>query len=426
VNSSRFLEDLEKRGLLSQVVKPEELKPLAEKEVLTAYAGFDPTADSLHVGSLIPVLGLVHFQRSGHRPIALVGGGTGLIGDPSGKQKERTLQTRELVAHNTAAIRKQLERWLDFSPGKTGAQLVDNAEWLASVHLLDFLRDVGKHFSVNEMVKRDSVRTRLEERDQGISFTEFSYMLLQAYDFLVLNERLGCKVQIGGSDQFGNIVSGIELIRRIRGESTYGLTLPLVTTSSGQKFGKTEAGAVWLSSEKTSPFKFFQFWLRTEDKDVGRFLRWFTFLPLEEIAALEASPPEQHAAHAALAKAMTRFVHGDAALAQAEKATAVLFGKGELKALDSAQILDVFGDVPATEIPRSRFEGEGLRLQDLIVETKLVKSNREAKEFLGNGAISLNGAKAAADARLTTKDLIDGKVAVVRRGKKDNLVVKAI
>jgi tyrosyl-tRNA synthetase len=426
VPSAAFLTELERRGLLAQVVKPEELRPLAEREVLTGYAGFDPTADSLHVGSLIPVIGLVHFQRSGHRPIALVGGGTGLIGDPSGKQAERTLQTKETVAANAAALRAQLERWLDFKPGPTGALLVNNVDWLGEARLLDFLRDVGKHFSVNEMVKRDSVRTRLEERDQGISFTEFSYMLLQAFDFLVLNERQGCKVQLGGSDQFGNIVSGVELIRRIRGQATFGFTLPLVTKSDGTKFGKTESGNVWLSPQKTSPFKFFQFWLRTEDADVARFLRWFTFLPLDEIKALEAAPKEQRVAHTALARAMTRFVHGEAALAAAEKATSVLFGKGDLRELDAAQILDVFDDVPAKELARARFEGEGLRLQDLVVETGLCSSNGMAKKDLAAGAIYINGAKAAADARVKTSDLIDGRVVVVRRGKKDNLVVKAV
>lgn len=424
--SSEFLTELTQRGVLAQVVKPEELKPLAEREVITAYAGFDPTADSLHVGSLIPVLGLVHLQRSGHKPIALVGGGTGMIGDPSGKQKERTLQTKDLVAANTAAIRAQLERWLDFSPGPTGAVMEDNGSWLGEVRLLEFLRDIGKHFSVNEMVKRDSVRTRLEERDQGISFTEFSYMLLQAYDFLVLNERRGCKLQIGGSDQYGNIVSGIELIRKIRSESTFGLTLQLVMTSSGTKFGKTEQGTVWLSPQKTSPFKFFQFWLRTEDKDVARFLRWFTFLPLAEIDALAAQPAETRAAHTALAKAMTRFVHGEAALAQAERATAVLFGKGELRDLDAALILDIFDEVPAKELARARFEGEGTKLLDLVVETGLCKSRGQAKTDLGAGAIYVNGAKAAADAHVKTADLIEGRVVVLRRGKKDNLVVKAV
>ncbi|MEZ0228825.1 MAG: tyrosine--tRNA ligase [Planctomycetota bacterium] len=424
--SSTFLSELEQRGVLAQVVKPEELKALAEREVITAYAGFDPTADSLHVGSLIPVLGLVHLQRSGHKPIALVGGGTGLIGDPSGKQKERTLQTKELVASNTAAIRAQLERWLDFAPGPTGAQMADNGEWLGEARLLEFLRDIGKHFSVNEMVKRDSVRSRLEDREQGISFTEFSYMLLQAYDFLVLNERRGCKLQIGGSDQYGNIVSGIELIRRIRSEATYGFTLQLVMNSSGTKFGKTEQGTVWLDAKKTSPFKFFQFWLRSEDKDVERFLRWFTFMPLDEIKNLAAQPPETRAAHAALAKAMTKFIHGDPALAQAEKATGVLFGKGDLRELDAAQILDVFDEVPAKELPRARFEGEGLKLLDLVVEAGLCKSRGQAKTDLGAGAIYVNGAKAAADAAVKTGDLIDGRVVVVRRGKKDNLVVKAV
>lgn len=428
MKGSAFLDDLEQRGLVAQVTKPDELRALADREVLTAYAGFDPTADSLHVGSLIPVLALVRLQRSGHRPIALVGGGTGLIGDPSGKQKERTLQTRELVAANTAAIRKQLERWLDVSPGKTGALLEDNVAWLGQVPLLEFLRDVGKHFSVNEMVKRDSVRTRLEERDQGISFTEFSYMLLQAYDFLVLNERHGCQLQVGGSDQYGNIVSGIELIRRVRnGASAYGLTLPLVTKADGEKFGKTESGTVWLDPKKTSPFKFFQFWLNsTDDRDVIRYLRWFTFLPLDEIAALEAKAQDPRDRQRALAREMTRFVHGEAALAQAEKATGVLFGKGELKELDASSILEIFDEVPAKELPRARFEGDGMRLQDVLVETGLCESNGMAKKDLSAGAIYVNGTKAAADARVRVADLIDGRVVVVRKGKKNNLVVKVV
>lgn len=424
-----FLDDLEKRGVLAQSVKPDELRALCSREVVTAYAGFDPTADSLHVGSLIPVLTLVRLQRSGHRPIALVGGGTGLIGDPSGKQKERTLQTKEQVVANCAGIKAQLERWLDFSSGPTGARLENNADWLCNLPLVDFLRDVGKHFSVNEMMKRDSVRTRLEEREQGISFTEFSYALLQAFDFLELHDKAGCRLQVGGSDQYGNIVSGIDLIRRLRSVETYGVTTQLVTTASGQKFGKSEAGTVWLQAARTSPFKLYQFWLRQDDRDVGRFLRWFTFLPLEEIEALEKTTrekPEQRAAHGALAREMTRFVHGVGALQAAENATAVLFGKGELRDLSAAQILDVFDDVPAREVARSRLEGEGVRLLELVVETGLCASMGKAKTDLGAGALYVNGAKAGADARVAARDLIEGRVVVLRRGKKDNLVVKAV
>ncbi|HZU96588.1 MAG TPA: tyrosine--tRNA ligase [Planctomycetota bacterium] len=426
--SSFFLDELEQRGLVADVVKKDELRALAARETVTGYIGFDPTADSLHVGSLIQVLALVRMQRSGHKPIALVGGGTGLIGDPSGKQAERTLQTKETVEGNAAAIKKQLERWLDFAPGKTGALMENNVSWLGSVPLLDFLRDIGKHFSVNEMVKRDSVRMRLEERDQGISFTEFSYMLLQAYDFLVLHEKHGCKLQIGGSDQFGNIVSGVELIRRIRGDTAFGITQHLVTNASGTKFGKTEAGTVWLSPARTSPYKLYQFWLRTEDKDVAKFLKWFTFLPLEEIETLAKSPPEMRQGHAALAREVTRFVHGDAAIAQAEKATNVLFGKGDLRELGAAVLLDVFDEVPAREIPRARFEGEGIKLLDLVVEAGLCKSRGLAKTDVDAGAIYVNGAgkKGQKDLPVTTKDLIDGQVLVLRRGKANNLVVKAV
>lgn len=429
---SGFLDDMEKRGLVAQVVKPDELRALANKEVITAYAGFDPTADSLHVGHLVPAIALARLQRSGHRPIAIVGGGTGLIGDPSGKAKERQLLTKEQVEANCAGIKAQLQKFLDFSPGPSGAQLVNNGDWLCTTNLVDFLRDVGKHFAVNEMIKRDSVKVRFES-EQGISFTEFSYMLLQSFDFLVLFDKFGCKFQIGGSDQFGNIVSGIELIRRTRSVETFGLTVPLVTKADGTKFGKTESGSVWLDSKRTSPFKLFQFWLRTDDRDVAKLLRWFTFVPVAEIDELEKETlahPEQRAGHNRLAREMTRFIHGDHALAQAEKATAVLFGKGELRELSAEQLLDIFDEVPAKQVPRAKLEGEGARLLDLVLKTEaepgLCASMREAKNDLSKGALYVNGAKATGEARVTTKDLIDGKVVVLRKGKANNLVVKVV
>jgi tyrosyl-tRNA synthetase len=344
MQTTGVLAELEWRGLVYQ--KTDGVADLLAKEGASAYIGFDPTGSSLHVGSLLVIMILVHLQRHGHRPVALVGGGTGMIGDPSGKTIERQLLTTEQVAANTASIRVQLERFLDFS-GPSAARMRDNAVWLTQLSMVEFLRDTGKHFTVNYMLQKDSVKSRM---DAGISFTEFSYMLLQAYDFLQLRRRDGVTLQLGGSDQWGNITAGIELIRRVDGAVTHGLTVPLVTSSSGAKFGKTEAGAVWLDPERTSPYAFYQFWLTTEDRDAGRYLRYFTLLDRAAIEALEAateSAPEQRAAQKALARDVTRRVHGDAALQAAEQVSSFFFGGLEPRELtdDSTRRGSVLGRI---------------------------------------------------------------------------------
>ena len=347
-----LLEEYRWRGMLQDSTEGAEAA-LAEGSV-TAYIGFDPTADSLHVGNLMPIMGLVHLQREGHHPIVLVGGGTGLIGDPSGKTEERQLLTKEDAVENLAAIRPQLEHFLDFGGSTNPARTVNNLDWLGEISMVDFLRDVGKHFSVNALLKKESVRRRVENEETGISYTEFSYALLQAYDFVALNERYGCTLQMGGSDQWGNITAGIDLTRRMRGEKAYGITYPLVTGVGGHKFGKTEAGAVWLDPALTSPYRFYQYWMTVDDRDVIRYVRYFTLLGLEEIFELEsthAERPHERSAHRALAEDVTRRVHGGEGLASAQGATEVLFG-GEISGLAADEIADVFSDVPSSEIAR--------------------------------------------------------------------------
>ncbi|HEY8469505.1 MAG TPA: tyrosine--tRNA ligase [Longimicrobiales bacterium] len=425
MKTTTFFEDLEARGLVHGATEgAREL--FAGTERVTGYIGFDPTSDSLHVGSLLQILALVRLQRAGHRPIALVGGGTGMIGDPSGKTTERQLLTREQVEQNVEGIRAQLARFLDFS-GETGARLIDNHEWLGSLGLITFLRDTGKHFTVNYMLAKESVARRLEQAE-GISFTEFSYMLLQAYDFLELFSRYGCTLQMGGSDQWGNITAGIELIRRVRGAPAYGIVQPLVTTASGAKFGKTEAGTVWLDPERTSPFRFYQFWLNTDDRDVERWLKAFTFLPLEEVAEVMAAQEANPAARTAqrrLAAEVTRFVHGEDGLARAERATAVLFGNRPPQDLPAAELLDVFADVPSTELPAERFAGAGMPVVDLLVEGGIATSKGDARRLIAGGGAYLNGERIAdADRRVTVADAIDGAVLLLRKGRKENRLVR--
>ena len=344
---SSLLDDLRWRGLIHQMTDPEALPKLLDTDTLVAYIGFDPTADSLHIGHLLQICLLRRLQLAGHRPIALVGGGTGMIGDPTGKSDERTLLTPEDLAHNTAGIQAQLERrFIDF--GASGAILEDNAAWLATVPLLDFLRDVGKQFTVNEMIRKDSVRSRLETREQGISFTEFSYMLLQAWDFLQLFDRYGCRLQMGGSDQWGNITEGVDLIRRRREAQAFGLTSPLVTKADGTKFGKTEAGAVWLDPAKTSPYQFFQYFFRTDDAEVGAYLRYFTFLgrdAIEELDRAVALRPEQREAQRTLAREVTGLVHGPEEAIRAERAAAVLFTE-DIVLLDEPTLVAGLADAP--------------------------------------------------------------------------------
>jgi tyrosyl-tRNA synthetase len=391
--------------------------------VRTGYCGFDPTSDSLHVGNLLPILLLRRFQLAGHRPIVLMGGGTGLIGDPSGKDSERSLQTRAQVEANVAGQRGIFERLLDFDDGPRAAKLVNNIDWLAKLSFLEVLRDVGKHFSVNAMIQKDSVRTRLESREQGISYTEFSYMLLQSYDFLHLFRAEHCTLQLAGSDQYGNIVGGIDLIRRSEGEHrAFGVTAPLLTKSDGKKFGKSEKGAVWLSADKTSPYAFYQFWINVEDADVGSLLNWFTLLPKEEIDAAMAAhsaSPNKREAQRLLAREMTKLVHGKEELEAAEQATQALFD-GDVRRLSARSLDEAFADVPSSEHDKAMLDGSGVSLLDLLATTpSLAQSKREARQFLESGAVAVNGEKADLGRKLRTEDLLHGKAILLRRGKKN-------
>ena len=417
-------DELRWRGLVHQVTDDALGEKLAG-ERFTLYHGIDMTADSLHVGSLVGVLVLRRFQAYGHRPVVLMGAGTTTIGDPSGKRAERPLLPPEQIAANAAGIRAQLEQLLDFTPGPAGAVLVDNTDWLAPLPLLHFLRDVGKHFTVNAMLAKESVRARFAEADVGISFTEFSYMLLQAYDYLHLFDTEGCRLQIGGSDQWGNITAGIDLIRKKRSAEAYGLTWPLVTRADGTKFGKSEAGNVWLNAARTSPYDFFQFWLNTDDRDVGRYLRTFTALGEEEIAGLEeglAASAGERGAHRALAQEVTALIHGQPAAAASAQAAAALFG-GDLRGLDEATLALVFADAPSSELARDRLDA-GVPLVDLLAETGLVASKSAARQGMSQGGVSLNGRREAdLDRRVGPEDLLAGGFLVLRRGKRSYHVV---
>ena len=419
-----LIDELTWRGLLfdsTEGAREHLAERAAAGEPVAGYIGFDPSAPSLHVGSLVPVMLLVHLQRAGHVPVALVGGGTGLIGDPSGKEKERTLLTREEARANAEGIRTQLERFLDFSAGPTSARMRNNLDWLGEVGYVDFLRDIGKHFSVNSMIRKESVRRRLERDDAGISYTEFSYMLLQAYDYLVLHDREGCTLQLGGSDQWGNIVAGIDLVRRERGVHAHGIVAPLVTTTGGVKFGKTEAGAVWLDPARTSPYRFYQFWLNVDDADAGRYLRFFTLKPREEIGELEAAlaaHPERREAQRALAADVTGRMHGADGLGRAERATEVLFG-GSLEGLGGADIEDIFADVPSSTVGRDALSGDGLALVEALAEVGVVSSRGEARRALQQGAVYLNNERVTEpERRLAESDAIEGGFVVLRHGKR--------
>jgi len=418
---SPFLDELAWRGLLHQTTSDDLAAHLATPRA--GYVGFDPTSDSLTVGNFIGIKLLAHLQRHGHRPIVLMGGGTGLIGDPSGKSAERQLLSEEAVAANVERQRGIFARVLDFAPSRSNrATIVNNADWLRSLGYLEVLRDVGKHFSVNAMIQRDSVASRLREREHGISYTEFSYMILQAYDYLHLRRTAGCSLQMGGSDQFGNIVSGVDLIRRTEGPEAeaYGLTAPLLLKSDGTKFGKTEAGAVWLTADRTSPFAFHQFWLNAADADVGRLLRTLTFLERERIEALEhaaATRPQEREAQRELARAMTVLLHGETEADRAEAAAKALFS-GEVRGLDERTLGEVFGGVPHSTHAKGELGGEGVALVDLLPLTSLAASKREAREFLQNGAIAVNGERAGPERRLVAGDLLPGSRILLRRGKK--------
>ena len=421
---TNLFDELQWRGLVSEAT--EHLADAFTKERVTGYIGFDPTASSLHVGSLLTVMGLARLQRFGHSPIAIVGGGTGMIGDPSGKSQERQLLSHEQIEENVAGIRRQLERFLDFDRAGNPARIVNNADWLASFGLLGFLRDTGKHFTVNYMLQKESVNRRLEN-EEGISYTEFSYLLLQARDFLELFDRYGCTLQMGGSDQWGNITAGIELIRKLRATRAHGLVWPLMTTASGAKFGKTEVGTVWLDAARTTPFRFYQFWLNTDDRDVVPYLKSFTFLDRDAITALEEAArrsPEKREAQRVLAREVTAAVHGADQVARAEHASSLLFAE-DITTLTTDEVLAVFDDVPSTELSADALNGDGIGVVDLVARVQLAPSKAQARRLVQSGGIYVNNRRIAdPQARLRHADAIDGRLFVVRKGAKMNHVVR--
>ena len=414
--STDVFAELEWRGLVSDAT--EGLRDVLSREQVTLYIGFDPTAASLHVGSLLPMMALARMQRFGHSPIAIVGGGTGMIGDPSGKTAERQLLSVEQINANLEGIRGQLAKVLDFDAPANPARIVNNADWLRKLDLLGFLRDIGKYFTVNYMLAKESVKRRIDAED-GISYTEFSYLMLQSYDFLELFDRFNCTLQMGGSDQWGNITAGCDLIRKLRAGKAHGLEMPLVTTSAGVKFGKTEAGAVWLDPQLTSPFRFYQFWLNTDDRDVVNYLKFFTFLGRDEIAALEAASqqaPEKREAQRALAREVTRIIHGQDAVDRAEHASGLLFGE-RITELDVNDIIAVFDDVPSTELAANLFAGEGVAIADMLVATRLAASKSEAMRLVKGGGVYVNNRRVADErARFTRDQAIAGHVFVMRKG----------
>ncbi|HOC55084.1 MAG TPA: tyrosine--tRNA ligase [Verrucomicrobiota bacterium] len=423
-----ILDELQWRGLLADCTDAQELAKRVSPGPITVYCGFDPTADSLHVGNLVPLLALRRFQLLGHHPLPLAGGATGSIGDPSGKTQERQLLTKEVLAGNIAKVKQQLGRLLDFDSPANPARLLDNSSWTAPVSYLDFLRDIGKHFSVNQMVAKESVRARMEDREAGISYTEFSYMLLQAFDFYVLCRDYQCELQIGGSDQWGNITAGIDLTRKKLGRAVYGLTLPLITNADGTKFGKTAAGAVWLDPARTSVYRFYQYWIRTDDRDVVRYLKYFTFLGQDEIAALEqqhAENPGARAAHKALARAVTDLIHGADATAEAVRASEILFG-GDLAGISEATFNEIVGEVPTKEIGKGELAGAGKPLVELLVHSGLCPSKGQArKDIEGGGAYVNNRREAGVQRMVAAADLLFGKHLLLRKGKRNYVVLTA-
>ncbi|EOB7283897.1 tyrosine--tRNA ligase [Staphylococcus aureus] len=413
-----LIEDLKWRGLIYQQTDEQGIEDLLNKEQVTLYCGADPTADSLHIGHLLPFLTLRRFQEHGHRPIVLIGGGTGMIGDPSGKSEERVLQTEEQVDKNIEGISKQVHNIFEFGTDH-GAVLVNNRDWLGQISLISFLRDYGKHVGVNYMLGKDSIQSRLEH---GISYTEFTYTILQAIDFGHLNRELNCKIQVGGSDQWGNITSGIELMRRMYGQTdAYGLTIPLVTKSDGKKFGKSESGAVWLDAEKTSPYEFYQFWINQSDEDVIKFLKYFTFLGKEEIDRLEQSKneaPHLREAQKTLAEEVTKFIHGEDALNDAIRISQALFS-GDLKSLSAKELKDGFKDVPQVTL-----SNDTTNIVEVLIETGISPSKRQAREDVNNGAIYINGERQQdVNYALAPEDKIDGEFTIIRRGKKKYFMV---
>jgi tyrosyl-tRNA synthetase len=420
------LQELQWRGLVQDCTDAAGLEKRLNSGPTTLYCGFDPTANSLHVGNLVPILALRRFQLAGHHPIEVAGGATGMIGDPSGKTAERQLLTREILSDNIAKVKEQLRRLLDFEVKSNPARLLDNAAWTENVAFLDFLRDIGKHFSVNMMIAKESVRARMEDREVGISYTEFSYMLLQAFDFYVLCRDANCELQIGGSDQWGNITAGTDLCRKKLGRATFGLTLPLITNADGTKFGKTEAGAIWLDPARTSVYRFYQFWIRVDDRDVIRYLKYFTFLSQEEIDALEAQHrerPEARAAHKALAKVVTDLVHGEAATTEAMRASEILFG-GKLDGISETTFNDIVGEVPSKHIDPARLQGGGSPLIEFLVDAGLSASKGQARKDIEGGGVYINNVREVNPQRTVAgNDLLFGKHLLLRKGKRTYAVL---
>lgn len=417
---NNVIDELKWRGLVKETT--DGVEDVLVNQKLTLYNGFDPTGDSLHIGHLVPLMALARFQRLGHTPIALAGGGTAMIGDPSGRSSERVLLTEEEIDFNVSSIKLQLAHLLDFEIKTNPAKLLNNVDWLGKLSAFDLLRDVGKHFTVNYMMAKDSVKSRIT-RDQGISYTEFSYMLLQSYDYLYLNEHHGCTLQTGGSDQWGNITAGVELIRRVKGQKVSGIAYPLITRADGSKFGKTASGeSVWLDAKRTSPFRFYQFWLNVDDRDVIHYLKCFTWLNKMEIeglaAEVEAAPEKRNAQHV-LAKAVTEMIHGASEFLKAEKASQVLFG-GEIEGLSAADISDIFSEVPRSEIVPGELVGDGKLIVDLLCDAGVTASKGEARRLIKNGGISVNNRKVVDETRsVSIQEFIEGHYLVVRKGKKN-------
>jgi tyrosyl-tRNA synthetase len=422
---TNFIEELKWRGMIHDIMPGTEEALL--KQVSAGYIGFDPTADSLHVGHLVQIMTLVHFQRAGHKPYALVGGATGMVGDPSGKSQERNLLDAETLQHNVACVKKQLEAFLDFNSGSNAAEMVNNYDWFEKMSFLDFIRDVGKHISVNYMMAKDSVKKRLET---GMSFTEFSYQLVQGYDFYYLNQHHNCILQLGGSDQWGNIVTGTELIRRKAGGEAYAVTTPLIKKADGTKFGKTESGSVWLDPEKTSPYAFYQFWLNASDTDSANYIRIFTLKSKDEIEALEAEhaeAPHLRVLQKAIAEDITTRVHGAAALQTAIAASNILFGKStadDLRSLSEKDFFSVFEGVPQASVSISDFQNGLSIVEALAAKTGFLSSNGEARRELKANAISVNKEKVAEDYILSTQDLINDRYVLLGKGKKNNYILR--
>jgi len=421
--------ELSWRGLINQTTDDANLPRLLAEKPRTIYVGFDPTADSLHVGHLVALMVLRRFQQAGHRPIALVGGATGMIGDPSGKSEERKLLSPEALEANIAGMEPQLRRFLDFEAGPRSAILENNYHWMGKFGYLEFLRDVGKHFPVNVMLTKDSVRSRLDRSEAGLSYTEFSYMLLQAYDFVYLHDHYQCELQAGGSDQWGNITAGIDLARRLRGVQLYGCTCPLLTKSDGSKMGKTESGTLWLSADKTSPYHFYQYWINLDDADVGRCLHFFTDLGREEIEAILAehrADPGRRGAQRRLAAELTRLIHDAEGLRTAEHATEIFFG-AEISNLTDAQLAGIFADVPSKELPRGRLSDPGVSIVDALIESGLSKNKSEARRMIAQGGAYVNNRRVTTvETQLTAADLASQSTLILRSGKKNYALLRFV